>query len=195
MLYSILRSIFRGVYATVIPWRVEGLENIPREGPLIICSNHINWADPTVVGSLVRHRRVYFMAKEELFNYIVLGNIVKRLGAFPVKRDSADLSTIKRALGLLKEGEFIGLFPEGTRSHTGQVGEALPGVALIALKSRAPVLPVAIKGSYLPFQRLKVRVGTPLNLERYHGEKARRELLAGMSREIMAEIRRLHAGI
>ncbi len=195
MLYNILTFIFRLVYSTVYPWKVEGLKHIPKEGPLIICSNHINWADPTVVGAMVTHKRVHFMAKGELFNYFILGDIIKRLGAFPVKRDSADLSTIKKALSLLKDGQFIGLFPEGTRTKTGRVGEALPGVALIALKSRAPVLPVAIKGRYLPFQRLNVRVGAPISFPEHYGQKARRELLAQMSSEIMAEIRRLHAEI
>ena len=195
MLYNFLRSLFRLVYATIIPWKVEGLHNIPAEGPLIVCSNHIHWADPTVVASLIKGKKVHFMAKEEIFKYFLFGNIIKRVGAFPVKRDSADLSTIKKSLSLLKDGQFLGMFPEGTRSRTGQVGEALPGVALIALKSKAPVLPVAIKGRYLPFSGVRVKIGSPMTFDEFYEQKARKELLAEVSRSIMAEIRRLHGGI
>ncbi len=195
MLYSVLKLIFRIIFSTIYPWKVKGLENIPEEGPLIICSNHINWADSALVASMVPHKKIFFMAKAELFNYFILGNIIKRVGAFPVKRDSADLRTIKKSLSLLKEKSFIGLFPEGTRSRTGQIGEALPGVALIALKSRAPVLPVAIKGKYRLFQRNYINIGAPLSFEEYYGQKARGELLAEMSRAIMAEIRRLQAEV
>ncbi len=195
MLYTVIKQIFRFIFSTIYPWKVKGLENIPEEGPLIICSNHISWADPALVASMVTRKQVFFMAKEELFNYFILGNIIKRVGAFPVKRDSADLRTIKKSLSLLKDKSFIGLFPEGTRSRTGQIGEALPGVALIALKSKAPVLPVAIKGKYRLLRRSCLVVGAPLTFAGYYDQKARGELLTEISRAIMDEIRRLHAEV
>lgn len=194
MLYNFIKAIFRIIFATLYPWDIVGLENIPPGGPLIICSNHINWVDPALVASMIPDKKVNFMAKEELFKYPLLGYLFKRVGAFPVKRDSADLKSIKTALSLLKDGEFIGLFPEGTRSKTGEVGEALPGAALLALKSRAPVLPVAIAGRFRLFKKIEVRIGKPLTFPDAYGEKAKRELLAKMSQSIMSEIRRLHAG-
>jgi 1-acyl-sn-glycerol-3-phosphate acyltransferase len=194
MLYNFIKAIFRVIFSTLYPRDIEGLENIPEEGPLIVCSNHINWVDPALVASMIPRSPVYFMAKEELFNYIILGYLIKRVGAFPVKRDSADLKSIKKALSLLKEGAFIGLFPEGTRSKTGEVGEALPGVALLALKSEAPVMPVAIRGRYRLFRKIRISIGKPMTFAEFYGQKAKRELLADMSKTIMSEIRRLHAG-
>jgi 1-acyl-sn-glycerol-3-phosphate acyltransferase len=194
MLYKFIKAIFRIIFSTLYPWDIRGLDHIPPKGPLIICSNHINWVDPALVGSMIPRSPVYFMAKEELFNYIIFGNIIKGVGAFPVKRDSADLKSIKKALSLLKEGAFIALFPEGTRSKTGEVGEALPGAALLALKSEAPVLPIAIRGRYRLFKKIQISIGETMTFPEFYGQKAKRELLANMSKTIMSEIRRLHAG-
>ena len=194
MLYNFIKAIFRIIFSTLYPWDIKGLDNVPTKGPLIVCSNHINWVDPALVGSMIPKSPVYFMAKEEIFNYIIFGNIIKGVGAFPVKRDSADLKSIKKALSLLTEGAFIGLFPEGTRSKTGEVGEALPGVALLALKSEAPVLPIAIRGKYRLFRKIQIIIGKPMTFPDYYGQKAKRELLTEMSKTIMSEIRRLHTG-
>ncbi len=193
MLYNFFKNIFRLLFNTIFLWDIKGRNNIPKDGPLIICANHIHWLDPPLVGAMVPRKNVHFMAKEELFNYKILGSIIRNIGAFPVKRDSADLKTIKKALSLLNNKSFIGLFPEGTRSKTGEIGEALPGVALIALKSRSPVLPVAIKGDYKIFKKVKINIGKPIFFESHYGKKAKRELLDVISTDIMKEIKALHS--
>ncbi|HHX77067.1 MAG TPA: 1-acyl-sn-glycerol-3-phosphate acyltransferase [Firmicutes bacterium] len=194
MFYSIVKSIFRLFFLLFYPYKVEGRDNIPSKGPLIVCSNHISWLDPPLIG-VIMPRKVHFMAKEELFDIFLLGAAIKKLDAFPVKRGSADLKTIKTALKHLKNKEFLSLFPEGTRSKTGEIGEALPGVALIALKSEAPVLPAAIKGRYKLFRKVKVNIGKPLVFPAYYGQKAKKELLEEISSSIMNEIKRLRTTV
>jgi len=126
--------------------KVEGRENIPEEGPIIIACNHISLWDPVIVGCTMP-RQVFFMAKEGLFEKPVLGRLLKGLGTFPVKRGRGDISAIKTSLAILKDNKVLGIFPEGTRSKSGDIQEAMAGIVLIMEKSRAPVLPVRVYGS------------------------------------------------
>jgi 1-acyl-sn-glycerol-3-phosphate acyltransferase len=190
MIYVIIRQLFKWVFQTLYRWRVEGSENLPEDGAYILCSNHISWWDPPLVGNLT-HRTVRFMAKEELFRKPVIGFIMPRLNAFPVKRDSADRRAIKTALDTLKDGGILGIFPEGTRSKTDELLPPQPGVGLIAVKSEAPVYPVAIIGPYRLFHPIHVRIGAPLTFPEFYGTKTRAEHLDLVTGRIMAEIDRL----
>lgn len=153
-------------------WNAVGRENIPAYGPLIVVSNHLNNADPPILASGIMRRRVRFMAKIELFR-MPLGIIVRLYGAFAVRRFDADLAALLNAERLLKRGEVIGMFPEGTRSRTRTFGTLHPGTALIALRSGAPVLPCAIVGTeqlarplnLLRKPRIQVIIGTPIAVE------------------------------
>jgi 1-acyl-sn-glycerol-3-phosphate acyltransferase len=143
-----------------------------------------------MVGAIVTGgNRVNFMAKEELFNIFILGTLLKKLGAFPVKRNTADKSAIRRALQVLEEGGILGLFPEGTRSRTGELGKPRHGAALIALKSKKPVLPVAIKWPEKIFRPVEVKIG-PLIYFAEEG-KIRGNVLEEASLQIMEEIKKL----
>lgn len=191
MFYSFMRACFRCYFKLLYRCRVHGLENIPTTGAFIICSNHTSWFDPPLVGSMMpRKKRVYFMAKEELFSIFVLGRAIKKLGAFPVKRDTADRKAIAKALQVLEEGKVLGLFPEGTRVKTGDVAEPFQGPAFLALKSKKPVLPVRIKWPSRYFKTLQVCIGKPLVFKE-EGEK-RKEMLNRISMTIMQEIHKLH---
>lgn len=148
----------RAVLTLLTRWRVRGRENIPTEGGLIVVSNHLNNADPPILGAGIARRRVRFMAKIELFKY-PFGVIPRLYGAFPVRRFEADMGALLAAERLLKRGEVLGMFPEGTRSKTGKIGKPHPGTALIALRTGATVLPCAIYGTQ--------RLGNPLNVLRY----------------------------
>ncbi|HLF79701.1 MAG TPA: lysophospholipid acyltransferase family protein [Dehalococcoidia bacterium] len=155
--------------------RVIGIENVPLQGPLVIASNHLNDADPGVIATNFP-RRVIYLAKIELFRIPLLGSFMKAYGALPVRRNEADLAALRLAAAALEEGKVICIFPEGTRSAgEARMREAWPGAALIALRSNAPVLPIAITGSqYLslpkmflrPFRRYKVemKIGKPFLL-------------------------------
>jgi 1-acyl-sn-glycerol-3-phosphate acyltransferase len=141
--------------------RVEGLENIPASGPVLLCINHIGAVDPPAVGSVVR-RHVHFMAKQELFSY--LGWLLPSIGAFPVNRDVRDASAVRQALRLLRAGRVVGLFPEGHRQHGGRLGQPRPGSGSLIAHAGGAVVPVAVRGSWRLLGRVEMRFGKPLDL-------------------------------
>jgi len=124
-------------------WRVTGRENIPKTGGVILAPNHVSYADPPVVGAAVS-RRVRFMAKSELFRIPALGTIIRNVGAFPVKQATADRSALRKAIELLETGEVVCIFPEGTRSLGGTLLKAELGIAMIAVKAKVPIVPIAL---------------------------------------------------
>ena len=191
MFYYIAKVIVRTIIKVIFRIEIRGLENIPKKGPVIICSNHISLLDPPVIGALL-NRRIYFMAKEELFKNPFLRLLLGTgLGAFPVKRGTADLSAIKTALTYLKKGKAIGIFPEGTRSKTGQLQKAEPGVAMLAIKGNAPVVPIAIKGRYGLFSKIIINIGKPMNFDKYANSRLSSQQLFVIGEEIMKEIAKL----
>lgn len=194
MLYVLARVLFRLVFALVFRWDVQGREHMPPSGPVLVCANHISWWDPPLVGCLF-DRRVYFMAKEEIFRWPVLGPLLPRVGAFPVRRGTADRQALRTALEHLAAGRVVGIFPEGTRSRSGELLPAEPGAAMLAVKSRAPILPVAISGPFRPFRPVRVRVGTPFELKEYYERRVNTQDLAVAGQRIMAEIARLLEGV
>ena len=193
MLYPFLRIFFRGVFRVGWRWKVKGLENFPMQGPVIVVSNHVSLADPIALGAALP-RQIFFMAKEELFQYPVLGNIFERLGAFPVRRGQADRNAIRRALEVLEEGNVLGLFPEGSRSKTGELLKPQPGVAMIALKARVPVVPVACRGTERIlkkgtwFKTFEVQIGKPIEYSAYYEQRLNTKSLEIVSQDIMEQI-------
>ncbi|MCS0654044.1 MULTISPECIES: 1-acyl-sn-glycerol-3-phosphate acyltransferase [Bacillaceae] len=186
-LYSFAKAAVYGVLKPIYRFEVFGKENFPKEGGVLLCSNHIDNLDPPVVG-INAPRSVYFMAKEELFNVPVLGKILPDLNAFPVKRGMSDREALRKGLGILKEGNVLGLFPEGTRSKTGQLGKGLAGAGFFALRSEAHVVPCAIIGPYKAFSKLKVVYGKPIDMKELRERKASAEETTEL---IMSEIRKL----
>jgi glycerol-3-phosphate dehydrogenase (NAD(P)+) len=145
-----------------------GQEQIPASGPAILASNHRSFFDPFVIGTLSR-RPIYYVAKSELFRNPVLAWFVSALGAFPVERGAGDRDAIRTAHELLARGELVLIFPEGTRTRPGPLGQPRRGVGRLALESGAPVIPLAIhgtqdvrKGILLRPRKVRVRVGAPL---------------------------------
>lgn len=186
MLYCFFHFIFNIFFKIFYGYQITGYENFPQNGPFIICANHTSWFDPPLTGCIVPVKnKVHFMAKEELFDVPVLGGIIKRLGAFPVKRNTADRNAIRQALKLLEAGGIVGLFPEGTRIKTGELGKPLQGAALIAIKSQKLVVPVAIKWPPRLFQPVKVSVGAPV-----YFKGSGKGILDTVSNQIMDEIKK-----
>ncbi len=176
-------------------WEVLGLENVPARGPLILVANHNNIIDPPLLGASIPHRRVVFMAKKELFDRWYSGWLVRGYCAFPVRRGEADRQAFRQALGVLRRGLILGMFPEGTRSKTGAMGPAQPGTAIIALRAQVPILPVGItgtdkvKGPASVLRRrphLRVNIGRPFLLD--VGPADRRTAVAEATRQIMGRI-------
>lgn len=156
-------------------WEVRGRERVPAQGPLLVIANHLNNSDPPLLGASIRNRRVIFMAKVELFQKRPWSWFIWLFGAFPVRRDEADLRALRHATELLKQGEAIVILPEGHRSHGRGMQQAQPGAALVALRAGAPILPVGITGSQrihglrtlLEHPRITVTIGEPFRLPAY----------------------------
>lgn len=185
--YVFARSVVKSIFK---PWyRIEalGVENFPMDGGVLLCCNHIHNLDPIVAGIMVP-RPVHYMAKEELFSIPVLGNIVRKCNAFPVKRGLADRDALRTGLKILKDGKVLGLFPEGHRSKTGELGKGLAGAGFFALRSDALVVPCAIIGPYRSFKKLKVIYGKPIPMEEVKQTKASAEQVTEL---IMMEIHKL----
>jgi len=180
--------------------RVEGIEKVPRQGPFLLVANHRSLADPPIVGWAVGHkvgRIIHFMAKEEMRRWPIIGWLAEGSGVFFVRRGEGDRSAQRAALQLLAEGRPIAIFPEGTRSKDSTLGPPKPGAALLAIRSGAPLLPVAITGterlfpghSRVPHRtRVVVRIGPPFSLEHIPSGRIPRELLREGTDRIMHEI-------
>lgn len=186
-LYSFAKAVVYGVLKPVYRFDVIGREHFPAEGGVLMCSNHIDNLDPPVVG-INAPRPVHFMAKEELFKVPILGKMLPDLNAFPVKRGMSDREALRKGLGILKEGKVLGLFPEGTRSKTGQLGKGMAGAGFFALRSDAHVVPCAVIGPYKAFAKLKVVYGKPIDMKALRERKASAEETTEI---IMAEIHKL----
>ncbi|UUZ94403.1 1-acyl-sn-glycerol-3-phosphate acyltransferase [Paenibacillus sp. P25] len=184
MLYRTGRFLFRIFFGILFRLKAEGQENIPKEGAVILCANHTSNLDPPVLGTPLR-RMVHYMAKAELFELPVLGTILPKIGAFPVKRGGVSKESIRLSLQLLQEGNMLGIFPEGSRSNAGGMGKK--GAASLALKSGATVIPVAIVGGYKLFRQVKVIYGPPVDLSEF--KDAGSEGLEQATDKIMTTIR------
>lgn len=193
MLYRFAKWLLRPIFGFFYNIKLEGLENLPEKGPLIICSNHTSAIDPIMLGVMMPYKRIYSMAKAELFRNKLIGWLMYKLYVFPVKRGEADLKSIKTSLKVLKDGEIMGIFPEGTRNRTGEV-KAEPGVAMIAVKAHAQVLPVAIISNYKFFNKTILRIGNSVNLEEYYDQKLQNEDYHNISLEIMQKINEMSKG-
>jgi 1-acyl-sn-glycerol-3-phosphate acyltransferase len=162
--YNFARSICRFYLKLFRNIKIEGQDNMPQEGPVIVASNHISFLDPVVVGC-VFDRQINFIAKEELFHIPILKTIIKRLHAFPVKRGSGDRGALRAALQVLSQGKCFGIFPEGHRNRTKDLITPFKGgAAMIAIKSGAPVLPVAVQGTKGFFSPVRVKIGKPISV-------------------------------
>ena len=177
--------------------RVEGRENVPNQGALLVVANHMNLADPPILGVSLG-RKAIFMAKKELFHFRVIGYFIRSLGAFPIHRGQLDMKAMQQAQQVLADGLALIMFPEGMRSRSGRLRPAFSGSALIALRSGAPILPVGIAGTekikgvvwLLHRPQITVNIGHPFYLPSA-GSKLTKEELAELTNSIMRRIAEL----
>lgn len=183
---------------------VSGLEDLPTSGPLIVAGNHTTYVDAPLLTAYVAPamgRPVHWMAKQEAFVNPVLGPIIRAYGGFGVRRGAADTDAYRAARAVLDAGGVLGVFPEGTRSRSGALLEAKAGVALLAMRSGAPILPVGIGGidrfmpdrSWVPHpgKEATLHVGRPFTLAPLTGVADRHAALAAATTELMVRIGRL----
>lgn len=194
MFYRVAKIICRIFLKIARQWKVYGDPRLPAGQGVLVVANHISYWDPLVLGCSL-NRKIFFMAKADLFNIPVLGFLITKLGAFPVQREGADRSSIRRALELLGAGKVVGIFPEGTRSKTGEMLNPHLGAAMLALKGGVPLLPVAVSGTKGYWGQIKVNFGKPMYFNPQNRRKISREEMEYVSRELMAEIGRLLAVI
>lgn len=189
--YQFAKGVVASVFFPLYRIEVKGKEHFPKDGAVLLCSNHIDNLDPPTVG-ISAPRQVHFMAKEELFRVPVLGGIVRKVGSFPVKRGMSDREALRNGLNVLKEGGVLGLFPEGTRSKDGKLGKGLAGAGFFALRSNALVVPCAVIGTYKPFRKVKVFFGEPINLDPLRERKATAEEATELIMSKIAELLEKH---
>ena len=134
------------------------------------------------------------MGKKELFENKLLGWAFRQVHGFPVDRGNMDMTAIRTAMGVLKEGETLGIFPEGTRSKTGHMLPLLGGASLLALKSGCDVVPIYIEGNYKPFRRMKVHVGKPIVMDDLRAGRMNKETCDELTRRMEAEFAQLSGG-
>ena len=172
MFYNVIKALAFFLLKVLFSMEVQGRFNIPKEGGLLVISNHCSQMDPVIIGSMFP-RRLYYMAKEELFKIPFLRSLIISLGAFPVKRETGDLRALSKIMELVSRGEAVLLFPEGSRSEDGEVKEFMHGASYVAVKTGVPVLPVAVRGSFeampkgqaIPrLTKIKVKVGEVMRL-------------------------------
>ena len=167
-LYGFCEIIFPWIFKIWLRWEVFGRENIPTEGPVVIAANHLSLLDPPVLGAAAT-RKVHFMAKSELFKPAWFGALIRKLGAFPVRRGAMDRDAIKTGLTILKENKVLAVFPEGTRSKTGELGRAGGGAFMMAVKCKAKIVPAYIYGTDLKrhpgWPKVRVIFGKPMEYD------------------------------
>jgi 1-acyl-sn-glycerol-3-phosphate acyltransferase len=197
--YKVTRVFFGLVFRTLWPLRIEGAENIPRQGSAIIVCNHLSMIDPFVVGYSAG-RLVNFMAKQELFGVPFVGFWIRRLGAFPVDRSRRDPASLRTALTLLKGGQLLGMFPEGTRSTSGEMLELRAGAARLAARTQTPIIPAAVLNTnhalppkkFIHPARIGIRFGKPFELDGLYGRNDKGEAMEHALATIKEQIEALH---
>jgi 1-acyl-sn-glycerol-3-phosphate acyltransferase len=174
MFYRITQVLGRIVLWLYFRIRIEGYDNVPEEGGHIVVANHVSFLDPVLVCAYTP-RAVHFITYARYYYLRGLHWFLKRMHTIPLKKDGKDISALKKALRLLKAEELVGIFPEGERSLTGQLGAGSPGVALMAIKAGLPILPIGIIGAYEAFPRgakfprfrssITLRYGKPFRID------------------------------
>lgn len=191
MIFGIVRAVFSFYFFTIKGLKCEGAENIPAEGAVIIAPNHKSNFDPPAIG-VCSPRVIHYMAKEELFKYTLVGAALRYFGTFPVKRGSIDRAAIRQAVKELKNGEPLGIFPEGTRIRGSGIGRFHDGMASLALMTGTPILPVAVVGTEkLPKKEgpLAVIFGKPIPVEKGRATDERMQAVNDQVRKALIDLR------
>ncbi len=183
LLYYIVHSVVRFLFLLLTSRRIEGRRNIPPKGAVIFVSNHLELVDSPLLWTGLG-RRIYFMAKSELFDSKIVSFFMTRFGAFPVSKNCADRRALTKARQLLAEGQALLIYPEGMRSHSHKIKLAFHGAAFIAAGSGVPIVPIGVNGTeqirgigwILRRPRLNIKVGKPFRLPPIEGYKTKARL-------------------
>jgi len=192
--YLLGYSLSKAIARTFFNYRVIGAENMIEEGPCIIAANHCSYLDPPLVGVACK-RAIHYLARKSLLDVPVLGPILPELNVIPVDQKNADRSALMGAIRVVRNGGAVLIFPEGTRSPDGKLKTAQPGIGMIAAKTRAPIIPVNISGSfealgrqsvYPKIARITLKIGKRIDLTR--GAELGKNDYSQLSRVIWTEL-------
>src|SRR4051812_12430115 len=198
--YSLVRAIVS--LPTLLLWRVRaiGVENVPKNGALILAPNHFSQMDHFFIGLYLLRRKVRFMAKSQIFGPPVLTYVFKHGGVFPVRRGHHDETAFATAFMLLDQGEMLLIYAEGGRSRSGKLGQPKAGIGRLALESGAPVVPVAIHGSAsvrrwkrFAFPKVTVQYGEPISFA--IEPEASRERQLEVAGQVFDRVREMYSGL
>lgn len=156
-MYRFLVSIVSVLVKLIYRVKINGIENLKDDQPFIISANHIHIFDPVILATLTK-RQIFFLSKKELFEKKLFAKVFGKLGVIPIDRDNTDIKAIKSCFRVIRDGNILGIFPEGTRVKTVDINNMKKGVALIALKNKVNILPIHIEGTYRIFSKITVDI-------------------------------------
>jgi 1-acyl-sn-glycerol-3-phosphate acyltransferase len=194
-LYWFFHTLFGMIARVAFQYRAYGQENIIEEGPAIMAVNHQSYLDPPLVGITCKNE-LYYLARKTLFEKKLLGPIISRVNALPVDLSRGDLAAFRSVMKLLQEGHRTVIFPEGTRSLTGQIQKARPGIGMIIARTLAPVVPIRIFGSFEAWPKggkirphpITVVVGKPIRFKKDDFAAHNREVYQKISEQVLAAV-------
>ncbi len=199
MCYFIVRNFLKLFFKIFMGFKVYGAEKVPKSGGFILAGNHVSHLDPPALAS-ASPKVLYFMARHTLFKNWAFGLLIGSCNAFPVRRGEADMGAMKKAVKFLKNGKALLIFPEGTRSHTGEIQDAQPGIGYLSMLSGAPILPAYVKGTDVAMPkgarsikptRVSVYFGNLIEPEKLKLASDRKEACQQLADYVVGEIKRL----
>ena len=179
--------LVKGFMKTIFRIEIRGVQNLPQEGGCMVCANHLSMWDPVLLTCFMP-RKISFIAKAELKKVPFVGGVLKGCDTIFIKRNSSDLGAIKLSMKAIEDGKVIGIFPTGTREKNDPNAKPKSGAALIAAKTGATVVPVAIKATYKIFSKVVVTIGEPMDYSECKGKKVPSEQLETMVGQIYDKI-------
>ncbi len=167
--------------------KIEGIENVPKNSACIICGNHVHALDaPALIAST--SRKIRFMAKQELWKSVGFKFMAWIFEVFPVARGQKDTEAIKTSMKILKSNEILGMYPEGTRNGIERGIKPKNGAVNLAIRMNVPIIPFGVSGSFKPFTKVVYRFGEPMNFSNYKDDAKNKEIVDGLTSEVMSRV-------
>jgi len=186
-MYKFVKTVGGPFYRLIFRLKPVNKRNVPKTGGVILCANHSSNHD-IVALALVCPRNLRFLAKKELWQSKLGSKFFNAMGGIPVDRDNPGMDSFRRSIEVLKDGDALAIFLQGTRRQEIDTGDFKSGVALFAVKAKVPVVPVYITPGYKAFGRTTVTFGEPISFEEYHDTKVRSEQLNEIAQQVMDAI-------
>ena len=190
-LYSLARALLTVYYGLFFRVRAKGVQNFPSDKNCILLCNHISAWDPITIALQYKHNEIHFFAKDTLFKNKFLSSLLTKLHAIPVKRGETDMKAMRASMQVIKDGHVFGIFPEGHRYYDGELKPLETGVAVMALKSRVPVVPIWVQGTYKLFGKIQVNIGKAMHLDAYWEKPSNAETLEEIKKEMTQALQNL----